>query len=159
MVAQPAAEARVLIFNQQSSRLTDELRERLVSAFPHHARVVVEPGQDVEAAYAACATTDEAEVVVAGGDGTIEAIARCLAGTNRRLGLVALGTYNNFARALQLPLEVDRAIEVVRTGRPRPVTIGWVGGRPFLEAAAVGVFGDRKSTRLNSSHANISYAV
>ena len=137
-----AAARRVLIFNRGSGSLTAEARTRLLNAFSDHTPVAVEPGQDLEEAYGSCVTTDDAQVVVAGGDGTVEAIARCLAGTSRRLGLIPLGTYNNFARALALPLELDGAVEVVKTGRARRVTIGWVEDRPFLEAATIGVFGD-----------------
>jgi diacylglycerol kinase family enzyme len=80
--------------------------------------------------------------VVAGGDGTIGAVLRALAGTDLQVGLLPLGTFNNFARSLGIPEDLDRAIEVVRTGRPRPVTLGRVAGRPFLEVAAVGRFGE-----------------
>jgi len=80
--------------------------------------------------------------VVAGGDGTIGRVARALAGTRRRLGLLPLGTYNNFARALGIPVRLERAIEVVHAGRVTGVTLGRINGRPFLEAAALGVFGE-----------------
>src|SRR3712207_7220198 len=43
-------------------------------------------------------------------------------------------------------------------GAHRPVQVGPVDGRPRTVAGRVAVQ-DRKSTRLNSSHANISYAV
>src|SRR3982074_2324368 len=61
-----------------------------------------------------------AVVVVAGGDGTIGFVARALVDTDHPLGILSLGTYNNFARALGLPKSVDRAIEIVKNGRPRP---------------------------------------
>jgi diacylglycerol kinase family enzyme len=81
-------------------------------------------------------------VLVAGGDGTVGVVLRALAGTDRQVGLLPLGTFNNFARSLGIPEDLDRAIDVVRTGRPRPVTLGRVGDRPFLEIAAVGLFGE-----------------
>src|SRR3712207_8861998 len=36
---------------------------------------------------------------------------------------------------------------------------GWGCETPVIRANSLGVYRDRKSTRLNSSHANISYAV
>src|SRR5947209_10845285 len=59
------------------------------------------------------------------------------------------------------PARGDRAGRVVTVGRRAPRDIVWVHAWAPSCAAVVGsgVSGDRKSTRLNSSHANISYAV
>jgi diacylglycerol kinase (ATP) len=85
---------------------------------------------------------DAASVLVAGGDGTLGMVMRALAGTRVLIGLLPVGTYNNFARSLGIPDDLDAAIEVVRTGRPRPVTLGRVNGTPFLEVAVAGLFGE-----------------
>ncbi len=81
-------------------------------------------------------------VVVAGGDGTIGFVARKLVDSDHPLGILSLGTYNNFAHALGLPLDLDVAIDVVKQGTARPITLGRVNGQPFLEVAAVGLFGE-----------------
>src|SRR3712207_8487502 len=47
----------------------------------------------------------------------------------------------------------------VRAALPAAVAAGVPGGDAAVPAREVGAVGDRKSTRLNSSHANISYAV
>jgi diacylglycerol kinase family enzyme len=86
--------------------------------------------------------TRDASVVVAGGDGSVGAVVRKLADTRCRIGIIPLGTFNNFATALRLPVELDEAIAVVREGRARSVTLGRVGGVWFLEACALGLFGD-----------------
>jgi diacylglycerol kinase (ATP) len=110
---------------------------RLRAAFPGHALVEFDPERDAREQVG-----DAAEVVLAGGDGTVGLVLRALAGTGRRIGLLPLGTYNNFARSLGIPEDLEDAIEVVRTGRPRPITLGRAAGQPFLEAAAVGMFGE-----------------
>lgn len=69
-------------------------------------------------------------------------VARTLADTPHPIGILGLGTFNNFARALGIPEDLDEAIRVVKEGTPRPITLGRVDGRPFLEAAAIGVFGE-----------------
>src|SRR5437899_1762458 len=86
--------------------------------------------------------TPRATILVAGGDGAVSIVARELAGDHRRLGILPLGTFNNFARALGIPEALEDAIQVIRGGRTRPVTIGRINGQPFLEAAAVGMFGE-----------------
>src|SRR5438309_5333675 len=53
-----------------------------------------------------------------------------------------MGTFNNFAKSLHLPTTVDAAIRVVKNGKPHPITLGRVNGTIFLEAAAIGLFGE-----------------
>lgn len=86
--------------------------------------------------------TPRASVVIAGGDGTVGAVVRRLANSRCRIGIIPLGTFNNFANALRLPEDVGSAIEVVQGGRARSVTLGRVNGVVFLEACAIGLFGE-----------------
>jgi diacylglycerol kinase family enzyme len=81
-------------------------------------------------------------VVVAGGDGTIGWVVRELADTKHPVGILSLGTFNNFAKSLHLPTTVDAAIRVIKQGKPRPITLGRLNGKVFLEAAAIGLFGE-----------------
>ena len=83
-----------------------------------------------------------ATVVVAGGDGTIGWVVRKLADTKHPVGIMSLGTFNNFAKSLHLPATVDACIRVIKTGRPHPITLGRLNGKIFLEAAAIGLFGE-----------------
>jgi diacylglycerol kinase family enzyme len=81
-------------------------------------------------------------VVVAGGDGTVGAVVRRLADTRCRIGVIPLGTFNNFAMSLRVPAVLDKAIDVAKSGRARSITLGRVNGVVFLEACAVGLFGE-----------------
>jgi diacylglycerol kinase family enzyme len=128
---------RLLIVSAGAGSVTEEVRARLQESFPDFRRVDFKPRQDFTRML-----TPRATVVVAGGDGTIGFVARALAGSKRRLGILSLGTFNNFARGLGLPEDLDKAIAVIRIGRATPVTLGRVDGRPFLEAAAIGLFGE-----------------
>jgi diacylglycerol kinase family enzyme len=53
-----------------------------------------------------------------------------------------LGTFNNFARALGLPTDLEPAIAVTKNGHARPITLGRVKQDVFVEACAIGLFGE-----------------
>lgn len=77
-------------------------------------------------------------VLVGGGDGTLAAAAAVLAGSGAALGILPLGTANDFARALGIPSDLGRACRVVAGGRRRAVDVGLAGTHAFLNAASVG---------------------
>ena len=66
-------------------------------------------------------------LVVAGGDGSLHAVIQALHDRGElgstTLGLVPLGTGNDFARTLSLPLEPEAAARVVRKGAPQPLDL------------------------------------
>lgn len=79
-------------------------------------------------------------IVVAGGDGSIARAAEAAARANVPLGVVPVGTANDFARALDLPLEPARAARIAVDGKQvRPLDLGFADGRPFVNAASAGL--------------------
>jgi diacylglycerol kinase family enzyme len=62
-------------------------------------------------------------VFAAGGDGTVRACAEALADTDVPLAIVPLGTANLTARALGLPTQADRAVDVGFGGRDRRIDL------------------------------------
>ena len=81
-------------------------------------------------------------IVVAGGDGTVSAVASLLRGTPVALGILPEGTLNHFARDLGIPSERDRAVEILATGEPVAIDVGEVNGRPFINNASLGLYPD-----------------
>lgn len=65
-------------------------------------------------------------VIVAGGDGTVRAVAEALAGTGVHLGIVPQGTGNLLARNLDIPLAPKAAFKRIVSSSPRAIDIGWV---------------------------------
>jgi YegS/Rv2252/BmrU family lipid kinase len=78
-------------------------------------------------------------LVIGGGDGTVATAAGILAGTPCALAVLPLGTANDFARTLRLPVDLEAACAVAANGEPRPVDVACAGTRPFLNAASVGL--------------------
>jgi diacylglycerol kinase (ATP) len=76
---------------------------------------------------------------VAGGDGTVESVAAEVVGTHIPLGIIPAGTFNNFARSLDLPLDPIEACKIVAAGTVRPVDVGYANGRPFFECLGAGL--------------------
>ena len=78
-------------------------------------------------------------VILGGGDGTISGLVDLLVGHDVILGVLPLGTANSFARTLGIPLTVDGAVEVLRTGQPRRIDLGMIDGDYFANCAAMGI--------------------
>lgn len=128
---------RLLILSSKARSITPEVEAKLRRAFAGSAVVDFDPSMDIESLVLPTAT-----VIVAGGDGTIGWVVRRLADSKHVLGIVSMGTFNNFAKSLHLPTTVDGAIRVIKSGKRRRITLGRLNGNVFLEAAAIGLFGD-----------------
>jgi Sphingosine kinase and enzymes related to eukaryotic diacylglycerol kinase len=127
----------LLILSSKAGSMTPEIEAKLRKAFATSLIVEFDPKMDLEKLIAR-----NAMVIVAGGDGTIGWVVRKLVDTKHPLGILSMGTFNNFAKSLHLPTTVDAAIRVIKTGKPHPITLGRLNGKVFLEAAAIGLFGE-----------------
>ncbi len=79
-------------------------------------------------------------VLVAGGDGTINAVAGVLLRSDCRLGVIPCGTGNGFARGLGLSMDPDRACESLSRGKEIRVDVGLVGkDRVFVNVCGTGL--------------------
>ena len=77
-------------------------------------------------------------VIAAGGDGTIHAVASGLIRREGALGIIPLGTMNNLARSLGIPLSVEAACAIIAWGETRSIDVGQINEQTFLEVAGVG---------------------
>jgi diacylglycerol kinase (ATP) len=86
------------------------------------------------------AVADEPDLlVVGGGDGTIACAAGLVARTPTTLGVLPLGTANDFARTLEIPSALEQAVATLTTGKVVDVDLGLVDGRAYLNVASVGL--------------------
>ncbi|HEV3152435.1 MAG TPA: YegS/Rv2252/BmrU family lipid kinase [Candidatus Baltobacteraceae bacterium] len=78
-------------------------------------------------------------VVAAGGDGTVISTIPMAIERGIPLGIVPLGTFNDLARTLGVPLSIDRACEVIAQTQTRAIDVGLVNGVYFVNEASVGL--------------------
>ena len=78
-------------------------------------------------------------VIVAGGDGTIHAVACGLVGTKTTLGIIPMGTMNNLARSLHIPETIDEACAIIAEGRTHAIDVGKINDHLFIEVAGIGL--------------------
>ena len=81
-----------------------------------------------------------AQVIVAGGDGTINEAASSLVGTKTALGIIALGSGNGLAREIGCPLDnLQKACNNIYMAKPVLCDAGKANGEYFFNVAGVGL--------------------
>lgn len=78
-------------------------------------------------------------VVLGGGDGTISSVVDVMADSKAALGLLPLGTANDFARTLGLPTSLHAACETLVHGKVVDVDLGLAGENYYVNVASVGL--------------------
>jgi diacylglycerol kinase family enzyme len=111
--------------------------ERIV---PQARLTTTAPGAAIGAVVSDVVRQGATVVAAAGGDGTVNAVASALVGTNAALGVIPMGTLNHFAKDLGLPLETDAALGVLTSGRAVAVDVGQVNDRFFVNNSGLGLY-------------------
>jgi len=86
------------------------------------------------------ARVDEGIVVAAGGDGTVNAVARATLGSGCPYGVIPQGTFNYFARSHGIPTDAAEATRALLDAELVRVPVGSVNGRIFLVNASLGLY-------------------
>jgi YegS/Rv2252/BmrU family lipid kinase len=81
---------------------------------------------------------EEALVVAVGGDGTVHEVAAACAGTGRVMGVLPVGSGNDYVKALGVGTRLGHALEVVVAGKVRVVDTGEVNGVRFNNGLGIG---------------------
>lgn len=80
-----------------------------------------------------------AGVIVGGGDGSVSAVLPAILELEIPLGILPMGTANDFARTLGIPEDLQSACEVIASGKLRAVDVADVNGHFFVNNAAIGL--------------------
>ena len=78
-------------------------------------------------------------IVIGGGDGTLSEALPALLAMNKPLAVLPLGTANDFAVTLGLPLDPLEAAKIALDGDEHAIDVGLANGTPFLNVASVGL--------------------
>ncbi|RYG70473.1 diacylglycerol kinase family lipid kinase, partial [bacterium] len=97
-------------------------------------------------------------VIAAGGDGTLGEVLNGIFGTGTKLGILPVGTGNDFARTLGIGASFETALKTLQSGAFKAVDVGHVEigdeKRYFLNVAGAG-FDSRCATRINEHRPKI----
>ncbi len=71
-------------------------------------------------------------VIAAGGDGTVNETAKALCGSETALGIIPCGSGNGLARHLEIPIDIDAAIDVIHENHIVACDYGTANDLPFF---------------------------
>jgi diacylglycerol kinase family enzyme len=137
-----------IVLNQSSGRddagaVRATVQRVLSQAGREHHVVQLARGDDIAAAMRTAAAQAQAQrgtLVVAGGDGTVNAAAQAAHAAGCVLGVLPQGTFNYFSRTHGIPSDIEAAARLLLTATPRPVQVGLVNDRLFLVNASLGLY-------------------
>jgi diacylglycerol kinase family enzyme len=86
-------------------------------------------------------------IVVGGGDGSVSCAANALAGGDKVLGVLPLGTINLLARDLGMPTGIAAAAAALADAVPRRIDLGRLNGRAFHSLSGLGFFSQMARAR------------
>ncbi|MEQ8354340.1 MAG: lipid kinase [Kiloniellaceae bacterium] len=131
---------RALLFtNKHSGNASEDLSPAIAGLETGGFTVSVERPESVDDLRSRIRGSGGDTVIVAGGDGTLNAAAPALMTLERPFGILPLGTANDLARTLGIPFDPAEAAEVIVAGAVRRIDIAQVDGKPFFNVASVGL--------------------
>jgi diacylglycerol kinase family enzyme len=125
--------------SQQSGTFSADIAERFKSA-GIEVQITMAAPSSITAEVRRAAMAKPHILVVGGGDGTLSATAPILVGSATTLGILPLGTLNHFAKDLQIPLDLDGAVQTIASGQTAKVDLGAVNDRFFLNNSSLGLY-------------------
>ncbi|HAR38194.1 MAG: lipid kinase [Bacteroidetes bacterium GWD2_45_23] len=93
-----------------------------VTGYPEHATEIARKAAKRKYRY----------VIAAGGDGTVNEVARALVNTSTTLGILPLGSGNGLARDLGIPMDAEKALGIILRGNTRTIDYGIANDHIFF---------------------------
>ncbi|EGJ26811.1 diacylglycerol/lipid kinase family protein [Streptococcus porcinus] len=125
---------------EQAKEFEKEVRDKLTNHFDHVDTRYTEDIGDAKAFAREASEKHYDSVFVMGGDGTVNEAVNGIAeqGYVPKFGFLPLGTVNDLARALEIPLDPQKAIDRLNFEQTRSLDIGKVNDSYFTNIVAIG---------------------
>lgn len=134
-----------IIYNPTSGRetfkanLADVLIQLENNGYIASAHATTRAGDATKAAHAACETGFDL-IIAVGGDGTVNEVLNGVADFEERpvIGIIPMGTVNDFASALYIDNEIEAAVDTIVGGQTMFIDIGKMNNKYFMNIAGGG---------------------
>lgn len=134
-----------IIYNPTAGRevfkqmLPDVLIQLEQNGYIASAHATTEKGDAVKAAVKACEMKFDI-IIAVGGDGTVSEVINGVGPEENRpeIGLIPMGTVNDFASALYIPGQIEAAVDNIINGVPMKLDTGYMNGKYFMNIAGGG---------------------
>ncbi len=134
----------VIVNSGSGSVSPEETRRLLEEAFDAQnleANIhIAENGGEIADLARALAEGDARIIIAGGGDGTISAVAAEVMKAGKTLGVLPLGTLNNFSKDLRIPQTVPDAVRIIAENNVKQIDIGEVNGQTFVNNSSIGLY-------------------
>ncbi|GAB4335731.1 MAG: diacylglycerol kinase family lipid kinase [Calditrichia bacterium] len=77
-------------------------------------------------------------IVAAGGDGTVHEVVNGMVGGNAALGVIPVGSGNDFAKPLKMPKDLKKAVQIILENKRQKIDLGKVGNLYFPNGFGIG---------------------
>jgi diacylglycerol kinase family enzyme len=143
-VADAKGSSSYLILNPASGNAASLLGSLTAAARELGIRIhMLEAGEDARHAALEAAKDGAESLAVAGGDGSVAAVAGVAVERDLPLVVVPTGTLNHFARDLGLDLAHPlHALDALYAGHERRIDVGMLNGRHFINNVSLGVYAE-----------------
>lgn len=98
-------------------------------------------------------------MVAFGGDGTVNEIINGLIGGECHLGVIPIGTGNDFARSCGIPMSLEKAVDILLKSETKKIDLGVVNGQYFGNVVGVGfdAYTSKESRKIEKLHGTMVY--
>ena len=77
-------------------------------------------------------------IVVVGGDGTLNEVVNGIHGTNAVLGILPVGSGNDFVRAVPIPVDLDSSLKILLNDKRKKIDLARINDRIYLNGVGIG---------------------
>ena len=134
----------VILNSSSGAGASDEVEQSLIAEFSKYdfgARFFrARNGDEILQIAKDAASSNSDTITAVGGDGTISGIAAEAYRAGKKLGVIPIGTLNNFSKDLGIPQELADAVRVIAEGETKEIDIAQGNGRYFINNSSIGLY-------------------